>query len=367
MHPAEHDLKPLFDALLVEFHRAADEATSLRSMLDAAIHEVALSIGTNSKLSEKLKLVLGQFRTLRSEAFAMRTECDVALAELAITMPERAQVIERVAAVVAACRRATERERSLKEAVRKQHASLHHAYHRCKEVEIELQRSQGAAAEQRDALVHSSLHALHQLRQHLGAIHALRPEVSKQLDEALYVKGALAPSRLALSASLPHLPTHGATSASLTALEGAAPPRIAVGASGIGKEGMSTTLMEQFLEKITAESAALVTGLPPNWIQAASRPNFERDGASARMQPPDSPGRSTRRNNTGSPSPYASPSRPFTPLNVALERSRPSNMLRVPQPGSSKKAKSERPSETLVANYETIRSHLNAARSLANF
>ena len=89
------------------------------------------------------------------------------------------------------------------------HASLHQAYHRCREVqiepqpshpplpiaivpwphpsyrplqvEVELQRSQGAAAEQRDALVASALHALHSIRNNLGAIHAIRPEVATPL------------------------------------------------------------------------------------------------------------------------------------------------------------------------------------------
>ena len=43
--------------------------------------------------------------------------------------------------MVSTFRRTIERERMLKEALKKQHASLHQAYHRCREVQIEPQPS----------------------------------------------------------------------------------------------------------------------------------------------------------------------------------------------------------------------------------
>ena len=54
-----------------------------------------------------------------------------------------------------------------------------------------MQRAQGAAVQERDGLVSTALHALNQLRLHLGSIHALRPEVTRPVDEALVVKRAL--------------------------------------------------------------------------------------------------------------------------------------------------------------------------------
>ena len=65
--------------------------------------------------------------------------------------------------------------------------------------------------------------------------------------------------------------------------------------------------------------------------------------------------------------------RPLTPLDVAFERSKTTaakNRLRVPQPGggmTSSSSHGDLPSATVLTNYATIQSHLNAARSLANF
>ena len=76
-----------------------------------------------------------------------------------------------------------EREQILRATIKQQQAALHGAYERIKAVETELNRARGAAMEERDSLVHTALHALYQLRTHLGSIHALRPEVTQPIDE----------------------------------------------------------------------------------------------------------------------------------------------------------------------------------------
>jgi len=231
---------------------------------------------------------------------------------------------------------------------------------------MELARSHGAAAEQRETLVTTALHALQQLRGHLGAVHAIRPEAARPLDEALHVKPALgAGCGLSDAASSPQPPGSGG-------LGGALPPR----------EGLmrpSSGMMEQFLQRIANESALLVSGtLPAEWTQASSRPKPERlmtspaaaagqhdAGYHPHAAVPSSPHSSMRR-------PWTT-TRPLTPLDVAFERSRAGNMLRVPQPGTkqpmmmSSASHPELPSASLLSSYATIKSHLDAARTLTNF
>ena len=74
---------------------------------------------------------------------------------------------------------------------------------------MELARAQGAHIEERDSLVREALHALHQLRSHLGAVHAIRPEVAKPVDQALVVKNVR--TGVTRDATRPELmPTHPA-------------------------------------------------------------------------------------------------------------------------------------------------------------
>ena len=213
---------------------------------------------------------------------------------------------------------------------------------------MELQRSVGAAQEQREALVASALHALQQVRGHLGAVHALRAEAVKPLDEALHVKTAVVSSP-----SLPAL-NHGGRGL---------PPRTAL--------SKSADMMEHFFVKITQESAGLVKGASADWMQAASRPKPFRDRSDIGLGGRSETAPASPAVNFGTPSGrfhspiYGHGDRPITPLAATVERARPQNLLRVPQPGRRSPA---RPltGDNLLGSYETMRSHLSAARSLAS-
>ena len=82
----------------------------------------------------------------------------------------------------------SENEQGLRLALKRQHSSLHTAYHRVKDVEIELAKSNAAGVEQRDSLINAALNALQQLRLRLGAMHALKPDATKPVEDVLVVK-----------------------------------------------------------------------------------------------------------------------------------------------------------------------------------
>ena len=175
--------------------------------LEDAMAELSVGTPTGATALEKLTATLRDHRRVRRLADSMRDDLNLAASELQIKqikgVSDGGKLEERFHAVMAAVRRGAERERLLNEGLKRQHSSLHHAYHRCKEVEAELARSVGAAAEQREALVRSSLHALQQLRTHLGAIHAIRPEVRHPLLPSHWRRGPRSP---ALSPPLRDLP-----------------------------------------------------------------------------------------------------------------------------------------------------------------
>lgn len=339
----------------------------------------------DATLSEKLLALLQECRGLRKDTEKLKGSLDAALAEIEQRQTssgskarDRADLHTRMQALMVAARKILERERVLKETVKKQHSSLHHAYQRCKEVEMELARSQGSAAEQREALVGSALHALQQLRHHLGAIHALRPEAAKPLDDALNVKSAIYESTRSPSPQRAGS-AHTRVQANEAPLQGV--DTVTGGGYWLGsglppREAMmrpSTGMMESFLQRIADESALIVSGsLPGEWAQSDSRPKTEMRGFSSPGGMHDSlynltqqspPSGATRR-------PWTT-AKPLTPLGVAFERDRAGYTLRVPQPGSKPSllgspSHPDLPSASLLTSYATIKSHLSAARSLAN-
>jgi len=263
---------------------------NMRELIEDAMADLSVGTPTGATPLEKLSATLKDHRRLRRLADSMRDDLNLAATEMQIKgVSEGAKLEERFHAVMAAVRRGAERERHLNEGLKRQHSSLHHAYHRCKEVEAELARSVGAAAEQREALVRSSLHALQQLRTHLGAIHAIRPEVTRPLDEALKITK---PPTLT-QAGLPPGPyqsvwppnqearpktTGGIMNGHLTGLTTgpllpASPSLPSLQSPPKPKASSSKQVME-FLEHVAQSSAALVysAGLPPDWVQALSRP-----------------------------------------------------------------------------------------------
>jgi len=372
---------------LKHFHALFVENANTRNMLDASLAELGLGrdLDEDATLSEKLLALLQECRGLRKDTEKLKGSLDAALAEIEQRQTssgskarDRADLHTRMQALMVAARKILERERVLKETVKKQHSSLHHAYQRCKEVEMELARSQGSAAEQREALVGSALHALQQLRHHLGAIHALRPEAAKPLDDALNVKSAIYESTRSPSPQRAGS-AHTRVQANEAPLQGV--DTVTGGGYWLGsglppREAMmrpSTGMMESFLQRIADESALIVSGsLPGEWAQSDSRPKTEMRGFSSPGGMHDSlynltqqspPSGATRR-------PWTT-AKPLTPLGVAFERDRAGYTLRVPQPGSKPSllgspSHPDLPSASLLTSYATIKSHLSAARSLAN-
>ncbi|KOO28478.1 hypothetical protein Ctob_003522 [Chrysochromulina tobinii] len=181
---------------LVVYYRAQQlEAYQLRMVLDKALRDVALAVSETASLGDKLKQVLEQHKIKSVQAEAHKAAVEHARAELNAKVSEAVSLREHVKQLSDQSRGTYEREQLLRATIKQQQASLHGAYERIKAVEMELNRARGAAMEERDSLVHTALHALYQLRTHLGSIHALRPEVTQPIDEALLVKRALVTSQ----------------------------------------------------------------------------------------------------------------------------------------------------------------------------
>lgn len=169
--------------LLNHYRKVQQESNSLRFSLDRSLNEVALTVGENMNLTDKLKKLLDQHKSTRDEVVACKRQLEGARAEAGFHQEELAALRDRCSQLLEQYKVAYDKEQQLRTTVKQQHASLHAAYLRVKDAELELKRSQGAAVEERDALVQTALHALNTLRVHLGAIHALRPEVTKPIDE----------------------------------------------------------------------------------------------------------------------------------------------------------------------------------------
>ena len=169
---------------LVVYYRAQQlEAYQLRMVLDKALRDVALAVSETASLGEKLKQVLEQHKIKSVQAEAHKAAVEHARAELNAKVSEAMSLREHVKQLSDQNRGTYEREQILRATIKQQQAALHGAYERIKAVETELNRARGAAMEERDSLVHTALHALYQLRTHLGSIHALRPEVTQPIDE----------------------------------------------------------------------------------------------------------------------------------------------------------------------------------------
>lgn len=169
---------------LTSYYRAQQvEATNVRVVLDRSIREMAINISESASLSDKMKQLLEQYKLKSVEAEAVKAALEHARSELAVHMSETANLRSEVKELVSSNKSAYEKEQLLRSTIKQQQASLHAAFVRVNEVTVELQRAKGAAMEERDSLVHTALHALYQLRTHLGSIHALRPEVTRPIDE----------------------------------------------------------------------------------------------------------------------------------------------------------------------------------------
>ena len=179
LDPLSHQLLQL----IMFYRRAIQEANNVRGMLDRALREVALGVTENMTLGEKAKYLLEELKSKMEEVEELKLTIENVRAEISIYNGENSTLRDRCNQLLQQYHNAYDKEQVLRTTVKQQHASLYAAYHRVKDVEVELQRSNGAAAEEREALVNTALNALHQLRVHLGSIHALKPEVTKPVDE----------------------------------------------------------------------------------------------------------------------------------------------------------------------------------------
>ena len=390
------------------------DCTNTRNMLDSALTELALSRGADAQQtsSEKLLVLLTELRALRLDAARLRLSLDEALTELEqrpnqahsqthVAVPvkgaahihslstaerctERVDLHTCMQSVMVAARKLLERERKLKETIKKQQTSLNHAFHRCKEVEMELAQSRGSAAEQRESLVTSALYALQQLRHHLGAVHAVRPEATKSLDEALQVRQLL-PLPPEFAQPQLHPCNHsGHASGMLSGVGvsgmGALPPPGSPSGIPVRRAATNVTtnvttngssMMEQFqrgiLQRVVNESANLLVSetMPSEWPvrDAVPYPHPKHERYSERLNTSPS----------GSPGFHRESSMEPRPMSALRPPSRAGGMLRVPQPGSKASlggtgsSYAELPTASLLASYATVKSHLQAARSMSNF
>ena len=170
------------------YQKVHSDVALITASLDQAMAEAELNSQAHADLSGKLTVLLSAYQALRNESVSMRKGLDWALSSVSLKTGESASLEKKLKALIEQFKIIGSSENTMRDALRRQHNSLHTAFHRVKSVEGELARAHGAHAEEREALVSSALHALSQLRTHLGAVHALRPEVSRPLDEALMVK-----------------------------------------------------------------------------------------------------------------------------------------------------------------------------------
>ena len=282
--------------LLAHYESVKVEAQGLKVNLDQALRDMGAIVGENMSLTDKLKQLLDDYRANREESAHLRATLDKALQDIALTVGENANLSDKLRQVLQEYRRMSENERTLRVALKKQHNALHAAYHRVKDVESELQRSHGAASEERETLVSAALHALSSLRMRLGAVHAVRPGETKPVEDALVVKRALHQS----SSVGALLPRQQQQQQQFSPLPPASPPA-----------HQATARLEAFVERV-ADTVGLLspslsgsqhTTLPAvsqYWTQATSRPGphgprVSRElGSGPRVPQPPRPGSHTR-------------------------------------------------------------------------
>ena len=361
VQPSERTAHEL--AQLVEhFRRVQMETAALSASLDASLTNVTPAERDGFSLSQKVEHVIATCAQMRAEGVTLRQTLDWCLVELNVNVSTKLGMDDKLRALVKLHKSANEREHALRGTLRKQHASLHTAYQRVKMVEGELTRSQGVAAEERDLLARSALHALQQLRHHLGAVHALRPELVRSLDEALTVHSPPA----MLRGSPGSAQTQRATAAMMTAaMMQTSPSAPNLGASvaadaarspiGCGHLMDATSpsrsrlhaptevaRIDAFMAHIAGTASALVHRGSPSFPELHMKP---RDATMHihPATPPSTPGTATSRLAAVAPmqldgSPSLPALRPFTPSQAGspsrLAYLPPRGAYRVPQPAA---------------------------------
>lgn len=246
--------EPLSEALgtiLGHYRRMTRDMVSLSGELDSALRDVAMNNAESTNLADRVHALLRNYGIMRREAEHIKGQLDWALSEIRVVTDDKASLSEKLKQLIVEVKNTSTNEGHLRVALKRQHNSLHNAYQKLKAVEAELVRSQGAAAEERESLVHASLNALQQLRNSLGAIHALRPEIAKPLDEALVVK---------------HVQLHGSQSSPGIGMHGIAGQGLGqggFGASGAMLQAESRQKIESFMHRIAVTAGALVVGADP--------------------------------------------------------------------------------------------------------
>ena len=210
-----------FSSVLQVYQRVHNDVALITNSLDAAMAEAEITSLENANLSSKMQVLLSKYRSLRQESVSMRATLDWALQSVSLKTSESATLEKKLKQLIEQFTLMGQSEQSLRAALRRQHGSLHTAFHRVKTVEGELARAHGTHAEEREGLVHSALHALGQLRHYLGAVHALRPEAARPIDEALVVKNLkgelLNQSQVMTAAHQDQMAAHQATRAQVEA------------------------------------------------------------------------------------------------------------------------------------------------------
>lgn len=254
------DRAPLSEELgtvLGHYRRVSSDVLALSASLDVALQDVMLNNLENSNLAEKVNLLLSNYSKLRREAEYVRTSLDWALSEMKTVSDDHQTLSQKLRLLIDEVKNTSTSEAHLRVALKRQHGSLHYAYQRLKAVEAELVRSQGTAAEERETLVNAALNALQQLRNSLGAVHAIRPEIAKPLDEALVVKNV-------------RLMRHSASSPGIGGSEvggsGMQQQQQPVGTMMTGQEeviGGGRHQLDTFMHRIAATAGALIVGVDP--------------------------------------------------------------------------------------------------------
>ena len=252
--------------LLTHYRYIRGEMARIKLSLEQARDELGISIGESPKLSDRLSTFVEQYATDRSEADELLVTLDQALLDIGLVAIEPDGMSEKLRLLLQAYKRSSETEIQLRDALKKQQNSLQNAFHRIREVELELSRTLAASAEQRETLVGAALSALQQLRGRLGAVHCIRPEVQRgELREVTKpVQDALVVRKMAKSESAGAL------------LQPMSPIR-------------PTARVDVFMQRV-ADAASLVSGYPspqqmqqtnfppvsPYWNQAMTDPSSAR-------------------------------------------------------------------------------------------
>jgi DNA repair exonuclease SbcCD ATPase subunit len=298
-------LSDQLNQLLSHYGELKSEFGRVRATLDGALRELSVTFSENNRLSDKLDQLLAEHHANRVEAYNLRGTLDTAIADVALTVGENANLSDKLRQLLAEYRRMSENEVAMRTALKRQNRSLHAAFLRVRDVEVELQRANMAGAAQREELVSTALFALSSLRSRLGSVHAIRPDASRvaAIDEAITVK-QLAKSQSAGSFSFR---AHGPQSFS--------PPSRYEARPDFSRDGLMET--PGFSPRSGQQS--IISPVSPYWSQGLSRP---------------SPPEKSARFRELSPIPNGKP-----------------GAFRVPQPGSN-----HRSAHNLIAQISTDRS-----------